>query len=197
MRYAKGESITAIHHQLGLSRPTIYKCIDKALAAGVAMGLKDAYHRPHAAAITEAAKAWVVSLACAQPKDLGMAAQLWTLSALAAYVGQHAERAGFPRLAQAGKTTIWRILDENQLKPHKITYYLEKREPAFERTMQEVLMVYQDVALYAEGAVHDQRPQPIYTVSVDEKPGIRAIGLTAPDLPPQPGRAATVGRDYE
>ncbi len=58
-------------------------------------------------------------------------------------------------------------------------------------------MVYQDVAWYAEGAVHDQRPQPIYTVSVDEKPGIQAIGLTAPDLPPQPGKAATVGRDYE
>lgn len=197
LRYAEGESITAIQRQLGLSRPTIYKCIDKALAAGVAMGLKDAYHRPHAAAITEAAKAWVVSLACAKPKDLGMAAELWTLSALAAYVGQHAERAGFPRLAQAGKTTIWRILDENQLKPHKITYYLEKRDPAFERKMREVLMVYQDVALYAEGAVHDQRPQPIYTVSVDEKPGIQAIGLTAPDLPPQPGQAATVGRDYE
>jgi transposase len=197
LRYAAGESITAIQRHLGLSRPTIYKCIDKALAAGVAMGLQDAYHRPYAAAITEAAKAWVVSLACAKPKDLGLAAELWTLAALAGAVREHAEAAGFPRLTQAGKTTIWRILDENQLQPHKITYYLEKRDLAFERKMQEVLMVYQDVALYTEGAVHDQRPQPIYTVSVDEKPGIQAIGLTAPDLPPQPGKAASVGRDDE
>ena len=32
--------------------------------------------------------------------------------------------------------------------------------------------------------VHDARPHPVYAVSVDEKPGIQAIGLTAPDLSP-------------
>ena len=74
--YAEGLSISAIQRQLGLSRPTIYKCIDKTLAAGVPMGLKDAYHRPYAPEITEPAKAWVVSLACAKPKDLEQAAEL-------------------------------------------------------------------------------------------------------------------------
>ncbi len=54
-------------------------------------------------------------------------------------------------------------------------------------------MVYRDVSLYIEGAVHDARPFPIYTVSVDEKPGVQAIGLTAPDLPPVPGKAPSVG----
>jgi transposase len=34
-------------------------------------------------------------------------------------------------------------------------------------------------------------------LSYDEKPGIQAIGNTAPDLPPVPGRHATVGRDHE
>ena len=33
LRYAAGEGPAAIQHALGLSRPTIYKCIDKALAA--------------------------------------------------------------------------------------------------------------------------------------------------------------------
>src|SRR6202521_2622244 len=108
-----------------------------------------------------------------------------------------AEAAGFARLANAGKSTVWRILNENEIKPHKIRYYLEKRDPEFDRKMQEVLMVYRDVSIYREGAVHDARPNPIYTVSVDEKPGIQAIGLTAPDLPPVPGKASTVGRDYE
>ena len=41
---------------VGVSRQTIYKCIDKALAAGVAMGLKDRFHHPHAPQISEAAK---------------------------------------------------------------------------------------------------------------------------------------------
>ncbi len=175
----------------------IYRSVDKALAAGVQAGLKDRYHRPHEPEITDEAKAWVVSIACTKPKDHGLAAELWSISALARFVSEGAEAAGFARLANAGKSTVWRILNENEIKPHKIRYYLEKRDPEFDRKMQEVLMVYRDVSIYREGAVHDARPNPIYTVSVDEKPGIQAIGLTAPDLPPVPGKASTVGRDYE
>ena len=45
--YADGASIMGLQRQLGVGRPMIYRCIDKALAGGVQMGLKDAYHRPH------------------------------------------------------------------------------------------------------------------------------------------------------
>lgn len=45
--YADGISITELQRRLGFSRPMIYRCVDKALAAGVQMGLKDKYHRPH------------------------------------------------------------------------------------------------------------------------------------------------------
>lgn len=195
--YAAGTSITDLQRQLGFSRPMIYRCVDKALAAGVQAGLKDKYHRPHEPEITDEAKAWVVSIACTKPKDHGLAAELWTISALARFVSEGAQAAGFSRLSNAGKSTVWRILDDNEIKPHKIRYYLEKRDPDFDRKMQEVLMVYRDVSIYREGAVHDARPNPIYTVSVDEKPGVQAIGLTAPDLPPVPGKATAVGRDYE
>ena len=197
LAYVENRSITEVMRRVGVGRSTVYKCIDKALADGVAAGLKDAYHRPHEPEIGEEAKAWVVSLACTKPKDHGRAAEVWSISALAEFVSSHAEEAGHPRLAQAGKSTVWRILNERQIKPHKISYYLERRDPDFDRKMQEVLMVYQDVALYREGAVHDARPNPIYTVSVDEKPGVQALGLTAPDLPPVPDKAATLGRDYE
>ena len=101
-----------------------------------------------------------------------------------------------PRLAQAGKSTVWRILNERQIKPHRISHYLERREPDSDQKMKEIFMVYHDVALYQEGAVHDARPQPIYTVSIDQKPGVQALGLTAPDLPPVPGKAPQIGRDY-
>lgn len=195
--YADGESVTELQRRLGITRATIYKCIDKALAAGVQTGLKDKYHRPHEPEISDEAKAWVVSLACTKPKDHGMAAELWSIKGLAKFVCEHAAAAGFDRLAKAGKSTIWRILDGNDIKPHKIRYYLEKRDPDFDRKMQEVLMVYRDVQLYTEGAVHDARPNPIYTVSVDEKPGVQAIGLTAPDLPPLPGKESSIARDYE
>ena len=195
--YADGASISDLMRRIGVGRPMIYKCIDKALAAGVGAGLKDTYHRPHEPEITDEAKAWVVSLACTKPTAHGLAAELWSISALARFVGEHAAQAGHPRLTQAGKSTVWRILNEHDIKPHKIRYYLERRDPEFDRKMQDVLLVYRDVSLYTEGAVHDGRPNPIYTVSVDEKPGVQALGLTAPDLPPGPGKAATVSRDYE
>ena len=197
LAFAAGNAPTEIQRAVGVSRPTIYKCIDKALAAGVQSGLRDRYHRPHAPEITEAAKAWVVDLACQKPKDLGLAAELWTLSALAEHVASNAVTAGFDRLAKAGKTTVWRILDSHDLKPHTVRYYLERRDPQFERKMAEVLMVYLDVNLYRSDAAHDGRPTPIYTVSVDEKPGVQALGTTAPDLPPVPGKYASIGRDHE
>jgi len=194
--YAAGIPITDLARQIGVSRPTVYGCIDKALAAGVQTGLKDAYHRPHEPEIGDEARAWVVSVACTKPTAHGLAAELWSIAGLARFVADHAEAAGFPRLAHAGKSTVWRILDEVDIKPHKIAYYLERRDPDFDRKMHEVLMVYRDVSIH-EGAVDPDRPDPIYTVSVDEKPGIQALGLTAPDLPPVPGKASAIGRDYE
>ena len=37
----------------------------------------------------------------------------------------------------------------------------------------------------------------VAVLSYDEKPGIQAIGTTAPDLPPIPGKHPAVSRDYE
>ena len=197
LAYADGKLPTEIERLVGVSRPTIYRLIDKALAAGVVAGLKDGYHRPYAPRITEAAKAWVIDLACRKPKDLGLAAELWTLSALAGHVATHAAKAGFTQLARASKSTVWRILQAHDLKPHRVRYYLARRDAQFERKMAEVLMVYHDVNLYRADAVHDARPTPVYTVSVDEKPGVQALGTTAPDLPPVSGKHASIGRDHE
>ena len=147
LKYEAGLSITQIQREVGVSRPTIYKCVDKALAAGVRTGLRDRYHRPREPEILPDAKAWVVSVACQQPKALGLAAELWTLSALTAHVQCEAEAAGFPRLSRISRSSVWRILQEQGLKPHRVRYYLERRDPEFDRKMREVLMVYRDVFL--------------------------------------------------
>jgi transposase len=120
LNYYNKETISRIKRIVGVSRPTIYKCIDKALAAGIQAGLKDTYHSPKRSEILDDAKAWVVNIACSKPKDHGLAAELWTLSELAKYIAAHAVDAGFPRLAKAIKTAVWHILNENDLKPHKI-----------------------------------------------------------------------------
>jgi transposase len=197
LSYAAGEGPTVIQQRLGVSRPTIYKCIDKALAAGVQSGLKDRYHRPKEPVITEEAKAWVLSLACTKPKDHGLAAELWSLSALARYTREHASAQGHNSLARAGKASIWRILHGGEIQPQKVQYYLEQRDAQFEQKMREVLMVYQEVSLQNAARASGEDAASVITVSVDEKPGVQAIANTAPDLPPVPGKYRTWSRDHE
>jgi transposase len=195
LRYHAGNNPSAIQEALGISRVTIYHCLHKALEMGMEAGLKDAFHRPKEPVITSADKAWVVHLACTKPKELGYAAELWTRQSLAAHVRQQARAVGHPSLAQAAKATVQRILDEQHLQPHKVKYYLERRDPEFEPKMKEVLMVYQEVAVQNRAAA--EAAPSVVTVSIDEKPGVQAIENTAPDLPPVPEKHPTVSRDHE
>jgi transposase len=194
-RYHAGENVSRIARALKTTRPSVVKWIDKALQMGVTVGMKDTPHKPREAVITDNAKAWVVHLACSKPKEFGYAAELWTRSALARHVRKHAAEAGFPALDKAGKATVQRILASQALQPHKVRYYLERRDPEFERKMRDVLLVYQEVALQNAGQGHLQ-PM-VVTVSVDEKPGVQAIANTAPDLPPVAGKHTTFARDHE
>lgn len=195
--YSDGEAITEIERAVGVSRVTIYKCIDKALAMGIDAGLSDTYHCPKGPVITEEARAWVVAVACMKPKELGYAAELWTRQALANHVRKHALAEGHPSLERAAKATVHRILGEQTLQPHRVTYYLERRDPDFEAKMREVLLVYQEVELANREPLTDSSLRLVITVSVDEKPGVQAIATTAPDLPPVAGKYPATARDYE
>src|SRR2546423_3498124 len=187
--YHAGNNPSAIQRNLKVSRVTIYNCLNKALQMGVKAGLKDAFHRPKEPVITSADKAWVVHLACTKPKELGYASELWTRSALAAHVRKQARTDGHSSLARAAKSTVQKILVEQIVQPHKIKYYLERRDPEFESKMKEMLLVYQEVMLQnrAEEGSDCARAPAVITVSIDEKPGVQAIENTAPHLPPEPG----------
>lgn len=195
LKYADGVSISQIQFELNSSRPTIYKCIDKALTMGSETGLKDKYHRPKARVITAAAKAWVVNLACTKPKEHGYAAETWSHRLLAQHTRQQAPRAGHDCLKNAAKATIQRILKEYPTQPHKVRYYTENRDPEFNKKMHDVLVVYHQVNVQNEQLTSGQEV-PIINVSIDEKPGIQAIKNVAPDLPPIPGKRPYIGRDY-
>ena len=195
--YHAGESIAGIGRRLGMTRLSVAKWVAKALAVGPMAALKDNYHRPKEPVIGDDAKAWVLHVACSKPKDLGYAAEVWSRQALARHIREHAVEAGFPALSRAVKATVHRILEAQPLHPEKIKYYLERRDPDFEAKMRKVLIVYQDVALQNERRAAGKSASSIITVSVDEKPGVQAIGNTAPDLPPVPGKHPAIGRDHE
>ncbi len=194
-RYHSGQSVAEIARAVKMTRKSVAKWIAKALAMGVGAALKDTYHRPKAPVITEEAKAWVVHLACSKPKELGYAAEVWTRKSLARHVREHAVETGHPALSQAAKATVQRILAAQPLPPEKVKYYLERRDPDFMAKMREILLVYREVDLQ-NGNGRGLIPK-IVTLSVDEKPGVQAMANSAPDLPPVPGKHATVARDHE
>jgi len=119
-----------------------------------------------------------------------------TLSQLAVHVRKNCEIEGFCCLRKVNKTAIKRILDEQPVQPHKTNYYLVRKDPEFDTKMAQVLVVYQEVNQFNDD-INLYSDHKKATVSYDEKPGIQAIAGIAKDLPPEPGKYKSWGRDYE
>src|SRR3979490_2223212 len=136
--------------------------------------------------ITPEAKAWLVSLACDKAKEHGYPHELWTTRLLARHARERGPMAGHECLAKLVQGTVCKILGHEEIKPHKVRYYLERRDAEFEQKMAEVLCVYREVQVLKKAAAKSRKAikKPVAIVSYDEKPGIQAIATTAPDLPP-------------
>jgi hypothetical protein len=138
---------------MGTNRPRVERCVSKALELGVQQALADLPGRGRRPVMTPEARAWVVALACQKPKDLGYAQELWTTQLLAKHVRKHCAAAGHISLVKLGRGTVSKILHANQLHPHKIQYYLERRDPDFDAKMVQVLHVYKPVEIWREKGV--------------------------------------------
>ncbi len=189
---ADGATDEKIASEEKLCRNAVRNTISKYFSFGVEGALDDLARSGRPSVIDDHAKAWVKSVACTKPKELGYAQELWTCRSLAAHIREHCEAAGYASLAKASSSNIWSILDADAIKPWRITYYLERRDEDFEKKMNDVLMVYKEVELEV---LSDEVGGTVF-VSFDEKPGIQAIANVAPDLPPTPGHGS-ISRDYE
>lgn len=196
---AEGMTFEEIAEKLAVSTATVRLCISKFNKGGVDAALLDTPRPGRPSEITDDAKAWMISVACQRPTELGYAQELWTLTALHKHIQTHAENAGYPRLSTVTKPYIQKFLKEQNIKPFKIKYYCEKRDPDFEAKMHEVLLVYKQIEMQFDEngklIVPDDYKLTI-TVSYDEKPGIQAISNTAPDLHPT-AEQGEVYRDAE
>ena len=196
---ADGVSFDDIAARLNISKRTVRLCISKFNNGGLDAALFDAKRSGRPAEVSDDAKAWIINLACQRPADLGYSQELWTLAKLHKHIQQHAQQAGFPRLTTITKAYVQKLLQDNQIKPFKIKYYCEKRDPDFESKMHEVLVVYKQVEMQFDEKGNIIVPDDYrltITVSYDEKPGIQAIANTSEDLRPT-GDNGEVYRDYE
>lgn len=195
---ADSVSIDAIADKVGLNRCSVMLCLKKFKEGGIENALFDAPGRGRNAEITDEEKAWIINIACQKPIDFGYAAETWTYAKLTSHINKTAEAAGYTRLSTIHKSTVNTILDEADIKPHKINYYCENRDPDFDSKMHNVLLVYKQLEMQFDesGKLIISEDTPIHVLSYDEKPGIQAIATTSDDLMPDE-KHSTINRDYE
>ena len=199
LAYREDPSFYAVSRALGLHHQTVQRCVERAVAEGPMAALDDRPHPGKEPTITLEAKAWLVSLACRKAKELGYPHELWTTRLLARHAREHGPAEGHACLRDLAQGTVVKILNEEEVKPHKVRYYLEERDPEFAEKMADVLCVYRKVKMLKKAAAFSKKKpsDPVAVISYDEKPGIQALATTAPDLPPKPGIYPTFARDHE
>ena len=144
---------------------------------GSSTALEDVPRKGRPAKIPPEARAWVVPLACQKPAELNYPEELWTARLLASHIRQHCKVAGHPSLSKLARGTVSKILSQQNIRPHKISYYLERRDPEFDQKIAQVLFVYKQVQIMQEQGNQSEAPLTAF-ISYDEKPGIQAIGTT-------------------
>src|ERR1700756_2601651 len=179
LAYREDPSFFAVGRALGPHHQTVQRCVERAVVEGAMAALDDRPRPGKEPTITIEAKAWLTSLACRKAKDLGYPHELWTTRLLARHAREHGPAQGHGCLANLAQGTVCKILDQEQVKPHKVRYYLEQRDPDFAEKMAEVLCVYRQVKILKKAAAAAKhKPNEVAIISYDEKPGIQAIETT-------------------
>ena len=115
----------------------------------------------------------VVTLATEATADHDCPASHWTLDELAAQlVNRHADEA-------MSRATVWRVLRDADLKPHRSVYWLNSHDPDFDPKARAICALYvQAPALYRQGHL---------VICTDEKTGMQILQRKYPTRRARPG----------
>ena len=115
----------------------------------------------------------VLSIATKKPATYHSPATRWSLDDLVAARTQH-------RLRPMSRSSVWRILEEADLKPHRSVYWLNSHDPDFETKAYDICQLYlQALRFYEEGRL---------VICADEKTGMQILQRAHPTQPVQPGK---------
>jgi len=127
----------------------------------------------------------VKALACELPAAEQVPLSRWSLDELTRHVCQSG------LVAQLGRTTLWRWLHEDAIRPWQHRCWIFPRDPDFAAKAGRMLDLYQ----------RQWQGQPLqadeFVISTDEKTSIQARHRLHPSLPPKPGRPMKVEHEYE
>jgi transposase len=124
----------------------------------------------------------VVSVATSQPEDYGVTTTRWTLDDIAATILNEAANEAISR------STVWRILEEADLKPHKSVYWLNSHDPDFDEKAREICQLYVAAPqLYEHGRL---------VICCDEKTGMQILERKHPTRPVERGKPERREHEY-
>jgi len=155
---------------------------DRYLQDGLA-GLKTRQRTGRPPRIGAVSRCQVIAMACGKPADFGVPYRdRWTTGSLTqAYWDK---RHGVPDLDEMSRTSVLRILNKADLRPHRVKMWLHSPDPLFREKVSELCELY-------------LRPPPGATVlCVDEKTGMQALGRKHPSRPMAESRDARMDYEY-
>ena len=124
----------------------------------------------------------VVTIASSKPEDYQGTFTRWSLDDIAAtLVNQHAEET-------MSRSTIWRVLNEADLKPHRSVYWLNSHDPDFEAKARNICQLYVNALRYYE--------QGRLVICSDEKTGMQILERKHPTQLVLPGKPEKREQEY-
>jgi transposase len=183
LRAGEPESPTnlKIAHDLGCSNLTVGKWRRRYQDLGLA-GLQDTPRPGRPKTIASPTRVQVISAACTLPQDQDRTVTRWTLTEI---VTALLETLGTDAIS---RSSIWRILEEIDLKPHKSEYWLNSHDEDFDAKAQPICQLYVGaLEAYAQGRL---------VICCDEKSGMQVLERKAPTKPAQAGRRERREHEY-
>lgn len=177
---ADGAPTAVIAKQLGIDASTVSRWRGRIAREGLGEDVREALvdeprsGRP--ATIAPATRLRVSAIAC-DPLPDGEGLCGWTLDLLV-------EEVAIRGIATVSRSSVHRILRENDVRPHRHQGWLHSPDSKFVEKVAEIVPLYL------------QCPPGSVVVSFDEKTGLQAVERKHPDRPPGPGRLARVEFEY-
>lgn len=134
---SEGISNMDIAGKLDIGIGVVQRCLNKFKDHGVESALHDNKGRGRKAEITDDDITWVINKACQKPKEYGYSAEFWYPMSFRKFINSIAEEQGHPRMATVAETTLRKILSNAKIKPFRVSYYCERRDPEFDTKMQD------------------------------------------------------------
>jgi hypothetical protein len=175
LRAAAGEAPTnlTISRDLGCDNRTAGKWRRRDLARGF-VGLQDAMRPGRPRTMGSLTRIQVISMASALPQDQERPVTRWTLDAIVAPLLDALPTDAIRR------SSIWRILQDVDRKPHKRAYWLKSHDEPCDAKAPMICQLYATaLEAYQQGRL---------VICGDEKTGRPVLERNAPTQPAQPGR---------